>query len=188
MVPWRVSSPPVSADLAGCCRRTLRHTTHLKDLPEHVMITRTHHPFEGKKLPIFGVRRFQGKLHLMLILPNGSRSLIPTEWTDLGASQHTAPASANLNPRLGSVGDLLHARAVVDALLHSRTSSHSSDAKSVGEENHSVATPSELSGHPHSRDPDMGKPGKRAKNTGNRTSVADDRASYPCQSENGARA
>src|SRR5262249_26142248 len=53
----------------------------------------------------------------MLILPNGSRSLIPTEWTDLGASQQTAPASANLNLHLGSVGDLLHARAVVDALL-----------------------------------------------------------------------
>ena len=170
------------------CRRTLRHTTHLKDLPEHVRITRPHHPFEGRTLPIFGVRRFQGKLHLMLILPNGSRSLIPTEWTDLGASPQSAPASADPDLHLGSVRDLLHARAVVDALLDSRTSSHSSDAKSVGEENHSVATASELSGHPNSRDPNMGKPGKRAKNTGDRTSVAADRTSHPCQSENGASA
>ena len=188
MVPGRVSLPPVAADLSGCGRRTLRHTTHLKDLPKHVTITRPHHPFEGKTLPIFGVRRFQGKLHLMLILPNGSRSLIPTEWTDLGASQQTAPASTNLNLHLGTVRDLLHARAVVDALLHRGTSSHGSDAQSVGEENYSVATPSEFSGHPHSRDPNIGKPGKRAKNTGDRTSGAADRASHPCQSENGASA
>src|SRR5262252_7728110 len=82
-VPWHVSSPPVSADLAGCYRKTLRHTTHLKDLPKHATITRPHHPLEGKTLLIFGVRRFQGELNLMLILPNGSRSLIPAEWTDL---------------------------------------------------------------------------------------------------------
>jgi hypothetical protein len=123
----------------------------------------------------------------MLILPNGSRSLIPIEWTDLGTSQQNAPSSANSNLQLGSVRDLLHARSVVDALLHSRTSSHASDAKSVGEENHSVATPSELSGYPHSRDPNIGKPGIRAKNTGDRSSGAADRAGHPCQSENGAR-
>src|SRR5262249_39255150 len=119
----------------------------------------------------------------MLILPNGSRSLIPTEWTDLGASQQTAPASANLNLHLGSVGDLLHARAVVDALLHSRTSSHSSDAKSVGEENHSVATPSELSGHPNSRDTIVARTKKREKNTGDRTLVARECETHPGQSE-----
>ena len=64
-------------------RRTPRHTTHHKHLPEYVTITRPHHPLEGKKLAVFGQRRYQDKLHLILISPKGGRFLIPREWTDL---------------------------------------------------------------------------------------------------------
>src|ERR1035438_9475534 len=99
-------------------RRTPRHTTHLKDLPEQVRITRPQHPFEGKALPVFGRRRYQGKPHLILILPDGSRSLMPNECSDLDSSTPGSPAVQN--PHLGFVTDLLHARAVVDALLHRR--------------------------------------------------------------------
>ena len=122
-------------------------------------ITRPHHPFEGKTLPVFGLGRYRDKLHLTLILPNGSRSLIPVEWTDLNAAQQSLLAPPNPNLHLGSLRDLLHALAVVDALLHRRASSHGSDAKSIDEESHSVATPSELSRHSHSRNPDMGNAG-----------------------------
>ena len=128
-------------DEAALSRRTPRHTTHHKDLPEHVTITRLHHPFEGKTLPVFGLRRHQGKLHLILILPNGSRSLIPAEWTNLDAFPQSPPAKPKPT-HLGSVRDLLQALAVVDALLRRRLPSHGSDGRSVGEENHSVATPS----------------------------------------------
>jgi len=57
--------------------------------------------------------RRHGKLDLLLVLPDGSKSLIPAAWTDLeprteGSEQPEA---------LGSVRDLLQARTVVDALL-----------------------------------------------------------------------
>jgi hypothetical protein len=76
---------------------------------------------EGKKLAVFGQRRFQDKLHLILIMPQGGRALIPKEWTDLEALPPESPAQANShNNLLGSVWELLHARAVVDALLNRR--------------------------------------------------------------------
>ena len=59
--------------------------------------------------------RRKGRLLLVLILPDGSKSLIPAEWTDLAS-----PTSAFSTPTattLGSLENLLHARAVVDALL-----------------------------------------------------------------------
>ena len=60
----------------------------------------------------------QGQLHLVLILPDGSKSLIPVDWTDLAApAQPQQVRSAQTAATLGSVEDLLHARAVVDALL-----------------------------------------------------------------------
>ena len=166
--------------------RTPRHTTHLKDLPEHVTITRPHHPFEGKTLPVFGLGRYRGKLHLTLILPNGSRSLIPVEWTDLNAAQQSLLVPLNTNLHFGSLSDLLHAVAVVDALLHRRALSHGSDAKLIDEENHS-ATPSKLSRHSHSRNPDMGNAGQRTQNTGDRSSGTADRPGNPCPSDTGAK-
>src|SRR5262249_2940470 len=117
------------------CRRTPRHTTHHKGLPEFVTITRPHHPLEGKKLAVFGQRRYQDKLHLILIMPKGGRSLMPTEWTDLKTPLQDSPAQARLNGHLGSIHDLLHARGVVDALLNRRTAQTGSDEKSVDEEN-----------------------------------------------------
>jgi len=60
----------------------------------------------------------QGRLHLVLILPDGSKSLIPVDWTDLPSpAQAQQVHSAQTAATLGSVEDLLHARAVVDALL-----------------------------------------------------------------------
>jgi hypothetical protein len=85
-----------------------------------VRITRPRHPFEGKALAVFGRRHHQSKPHLILILPDGSRSLIPTEWTDLDSSTPGVAAVPKQNPHLGFVADLLHTRAVVDALLHRR--------------------------------------------------------------------
>ena len=57
----------------------------------------------------------KGRLLLVLILPDGSKSLIPADWTDLASSKPSGCASAATT--LGSLEDLLHARAVVDALL-----------------------------------------------------------------------
>jgi len=83
-----------------------------------VTIVRAHHPFEGKSLTVLGTIHRHGRLHLLLILPDGSKSLIPADWTDitLTAQPHGAVTS-HLPATLGSREDLFHARAVVDALL-----------------------------------------------------------------------
>ena len=59
--------------------------------------------------------RRNGRLLLVLILPDGSKSLLPADWTDLASPTQSfcAPAATTL----GSLENLLHARAVVDALL-----------------------------------------------------------------------
>ena len=59
-----------------------------------------------------GWMRRRGGLDLLLVLPDGSRSLIPAAWTDLEGV--AAPPTAGT---LGSVEDLLAARCVLDGLL-----------------------------------------------------------------------
>lgn len=57
-------------------------------------------------------------MYLVLILLDGSKSMVPAEWTDfaLPTQPERAPAAPSAQT-LGSLEDLLHARAVVDALL-----------------------------------------------------------------------
>jgi hypothetical protein len=67
---------------------------------------------EGQALEVLGWQRRQGRLQLTLVLPDGSKSLIPAEWTDL------EPRAWRQQPQaLGSVADLLHARTVLAPLL-----------------------------------------------------------------------
>jgi hypothetical protein len=62
---------------------------------------------------VLGWQRRQGALRLTLVLADGSKSLIPAEWTDL------EPRAGVKQPQaLGSVADLLHARTVLAPLLH----------------------------------------------------------------------
>ena len=81
-----------------------------------------HHPFVGRTLAIFGSTALPGgKVHLILILPNGSRSLIPAEVDRPPMRSCRVSLLPRQNPTriFGSVSDLLHALAVVDALLQS---------------------------------------------------------------------
>lgn len=57
----------------------------------------------------------KGRLLLVLILPDGSKSLIPADWTDLASPTQSVGTPAATT--FGSLENLLHARAVVDALL-----------------------------------------------------------------------
>ena len=57
----------------------------------------------------------KGRLLLVLILPDGSKSLIPADWTDLASP--TQPLSGPTAKTLGSLENLLQAQAIVDALL-----------------------------------------------------------------------
>jgi hypothetical protein len=81
-----------------------------------VRIRREHHPLLGKQLPVYGWMRRHGRLDLILVLPDGSKSLVPASWTDLDprvAGKPEPEPSGSLAP----VSQLLRARAVVDALL-----------------------------------------------------------------------
>ena len=97
-------------------RRKQPHTTHHQDLPATVTITRSHHAFEGQSLVVQGRVHRQDRAHLLLVLPDGSRSLIPADWTNLQSSEHTA-VDLSAGVSLAPLSDLLHARTIVDALL-----------------------------------------------------------------------
>jgi hypothetical protein len=102
-------------------RRKASHTTHLRNLSGSVTIVRERHPFEGRSMQIMGVVKRRGTLLLLVVLPDGSRSLIPAGWTDwrtTGAVDNPSTSgSERREPCLAPLTDLLHARAIVDALL-----------------------------------------------------------------------
>ena len=137
-----------AADNAGRYRRTPRHTTHHQHFPERVTITRPHHPFEGQSLEVLRHARMPGGLQFVLILPDGSKSLISADWTDFKT------AEGHQVPRLvGSPDDLLCLRGGVDALL--RRAADLPVTSGAGQESH-AATDSELHRHPDSGDVPLG--------------------------------
>jgi hypothetical protein len=77
-----------------------------------VRIVRARHPFQDRSLALIGWMRRRGALDLLLVLPDGSRSLIPAAWTDLEPPVEPARAGT-----LGSLRDLLAAQRLVDGLL-----------------------------------------------------------------------
>jgi hypothetical protein len=89
-------------------------------MPDTVLVTRPRHPLEGRELRVLGGMHRHGRLELLLVLPDGSKRLIPAEWT----SQHADGEAAAGGPghdggrsvgTLGSVADLLAASALVSA-------------------------------------------------------------------------
>ena len=51
--------------------------------PGTVRLTRPRHPFDGRQLPVLGSMRRHGAAELLVVLPDGSKRLIPVAWTDL---------------------------------------------------------------------------------------------------------
>jgi len=84
-------------------------------LPGTVLVTRPRHPLEGRELRVLGGMHRHGRLELLLVLPDGSKRLIPAEWTsqhtDGGAGQDGGGTAATV----GSVADLLAASVLVAA-------------------------------------------------------------------------
>ena len=81
-------------------------------------ITRERHAFEGQSLVAISSIRRRGVLLVLVALPDGSRSLIPAEWTDWSLEADRTPADdgGDADHDLGKLGDLLHLRKVIDAL------------------------------------------------------------------------
>jgi hypothetical protein len=82
--------------------------------PAAVTVTRPRHPLEGRQLPVLGSMRRHGRLELLLILPDGSKSLIPAAWTDLEGGIEVTGAG-EMAATLGSLEDLLAASALVSS-------------------------------------------------------------------------
>jgi len=77
-----------------------------------VTLTRRRHPFEGRSLQVLGSMRRHGAAELLVVLPDGSKRLIPAAWTDLEQPAGGGDAAA----ALGSVSDLLRASVLVSGL------------------------------------------------------------------------
>lgn len=89
-------------------------------------------------LEVFAKVRHQGKPHLMLVLPDGSRSYIPTDWTDWVPSVDGSAVDPAL---VASAADLLRLRQRVDWLLRRiQDGSASSQISSNPESPHATAT------------------------------------------------
>lgn len=79
-----------------------------------VRITRPRHPLAGQQLQVLGRMRRHGRAELLLVLPDGGKSLIPVAWTDL-----SEPATADSNAdagTLGSLADLLACHKLIGGL------------------------------------------------------------------------
>jgi hypothetical protein len=105
-----------------------------------VTIIREHHAFEGQTLAVISSIKRRGVLLVLVILPNGSRSLIPAAWTDWSVP-HTCGASSSADDiiparALGKLGDLLALCKIIDALqrryVESVPQAESSDAAEPG--------------------------------------------------------
>jgi hypothetical protein len=87
-------------------------------LPGTAVIIRARHPLEGRKLRVLGGMRRHGRLELLLVLPDGSKSLVPAAWTDADGAGGAADRDAGQAEAatLGMLGDLLAASVLVSAL------------------------------------------------------------------------
>jgi hypothetical protein len=109
-----------------------------------VVITRLRHPLEGVRLRMLGQMRRHGRLELLLVLPDGSKSLIPAGWTDL------EPGTVDAGPAtVGSRGDLGQAATVVAELLRRERSAQVQAARHPsGQEDHHAACTAEFAAGP----------------------------------------
>jgi hypothetical protein len=87
-----------------------------------VVVTRRRHPLEGQSLRELGRMRRHGRLELLLVLPDGSKSLIPAAWTDLDRAADSTDTDADaVVATLGSLADLLAGCVVVADLAERST-------------------------------------------------------------------
>ena len=66
-------------------------------LPGTVVITRPRHPLHGRELRVLGGMRRHGKRELLVVLPDGSKRLVPASWTGLDENNAVLAAAAVLH-------------------------------------------------------------------------------------------
>lgn len=87
----------------------------LAHLPGHVRVVWQDHQLDGAELPVHGWHRIHGEIHLLVTLPDGSRSFFPAVGTALFDAQKRDPAAVMLTVdatrRLRQLIEALQARA-----------------------------------------------------------------------------
>jgi hypothetical protein len=112
-----------------------------------VVITRSRHPLEGRSLQVLGRMRRHGQLELLLVLPDGSKRLIPQAWTD----QVEVAAVDDVVATLGLLADLLAACALVTDLAGRGLAEQGQAArKSPSKEDFRAACPTQFDTRPAS--------------------------------------
>ena len=61
----------------------VRSADVLAHFPEHVRVVWQDHQLDGAELPVHGWQRIHGEIHLLVTLPDGSRSCLPAAATAL---------------------------------------------------------------------------------------------------------
>jgi hypothetical protein len=84
-----------------------------------VTVMRHRDPLEGQSLRVLGRLRRHGGLELLLVLPDGSKRMVPAAWTDLdsGLVGERHGDGVDVAATLERVGDLLAACRLVLALV-----------------------------------------------------------------------
>ena len=71
--------------------------------PRTATVTRPLHPLEGQTLVVLGKVRRHGHEELLVILEDGSKSLVPSAWTDLGGDGRGGSDSTEATATLGTL-------------------------------------------------------------------------------------
>ena len=113
-----------------------------------------------------GTIKRRGARLLLLVLPDGSRSLIPASWTDWSATEVADQPSPTIRqqrrePCLAPLTDLLHLRVIVDALL-GRCPIPQAEPASDEERHHAMDPGISRAAHVRSKN---NKPGNRRQRT-----------------------
>lgn len=78
-------------------------------MPPFVTVTRRLHPLEGQMLRVLGKMHRHGEEELLLVLGDGSKSLIPSAWTDFSGTRGRDDDAPEGTATLGRLEDLLWA-------------------------------------------------------------------------------
>ena len=151
-----------------------------------VVVTRPRHPLEGRSLRVLGRMRRHGQLELLLVLPDGSKRLIPQAWTD--AREDTV---SDVVATLGSLADLLGACALVGELAGRELAGRGQAArKSPSKEDFHAACPAQFDTRPlpaATGDAGRAAAGRRGRDSDHVAGWRDRQSERPCRDRGGRR-
>jgi hypothetical protein len=90
------------------------------------VVVEQRHPLEGRDLEVMGGLRRGGIQLLLIALPDGSRTLVPEQWTNWNPNETDCTLASGDEGRercIAPLADLLHLRTIVDALLDRESTS-----------------------------------------------------------------